>query len=62
MRDALERLEEPIPGLLKTYQRPFSSEGADAHEALGADDLCLARYDEAGNIVFVNTRSTAINQ
>lgn len=55
VRNQLEQLEAPVPGLLKTYQAPFSAEGVDAHEALGSDDLCLARHNEEGQIVFVDT-------
>lgn len=52
VRTALESLDTPVEGLMKTYHRPFSAEGFDAHEALGAQDLCLARFDAKGRIVF----------
>ena len=47
VKAALESLDRPVEGLLKTYDRPFApmTEGADAHEALGAEDLCMAKFD-----------------
>lgn len=62
VRDRLEMLETPVPGLLKTYQTPFSKDGPDAHEALGADDLCLARFDAEGQIVFVDPDEGTVGQ
>lgn len=53
VRDRLENLEEPVPGLLKTYVRPYSAEGFDSHEALGMSDLCLAQLGTDGRIVFL---------
>ena len=47
VRLALEDLNEPVPGLIKTYQNPFqkfSPANEDAHEALGAQDLCMGIY------------------
>lgn len=47
LRQALENLPAPVEGLVKTYQRPFSPftpATPDAHEALGLEDLCMARY------------------
>lgn len=52
VRSALETLDAPVEGLMKTYQRPFTPQGPDAHEALGAADLCLAQYDREGRVVF----------
>jgi branched-chain amino acid transport system substrate-binding protein len=46
---ALESLSQPIPGLIKEYNQPFSefsTNNPDAHEALGANDLCMAIYDQ----------------
>lgn len=54
IRDALETLEGPVPGLMKQYAYPFSAEGYDSHEALGSADLCLARFDEFGRVSFRN--------
>lgn len=47
VRKALENLNSPIEGLVKTYQKPFSvfsNTNDDAHEALGANDYCMANY------------------
>lgn len=57
LRQALENLDKPVPGLLKTYHRPFQpwrTEHPDAHEALGLQDYCMARYDSNGHIRLVN--------
>jgi branched-chain amino acid transport system substrate-binding protein len=51
MKDALEDLRVPVEGILKTYSTPFrawSSGDRDAHEALGIDDLCMARFRDDG--------------
>ena len=61
LREALETLDEPVDGLMKTYRTPFAAEGLDAHEALGADDLCLARYDEDGRVVFTAAEAVTSN-
>ncbi|AFU98435.1 ABC transporter substrate-binding protein [Simiduia agarivorans] len=53
LRRALENLPTPVEGLVKTYQRPFapfSHKAPDAHEALGLDDLCMARYTADNSI------------
>jgi branched-chain amino acid transport system substrate-binding protein len=42
VRLALENLEKPFGGLIKTYGKPFS---ATNHDALGADDYIMVRYD-----------------
>ncbi|HIG86534.1 MAG TPA: hypothetical protein EYQ25_05790 [Planctomycetes bacterium] len=57
LRLALENLDKPIRGLIKTYQQPFSApkEGhPDAHEALGIEDLVMARYGEQGEIILIH--------
>lgn len=49
LRDALENLGAPVEGMLATYAPPFSPVGPetpDGHEALGLEQLCLARFDE----------------
>lgn len=54
LREALESLEDPVEGLVKTYQSPFarwSPQNPDAHEALGLQDICMARFDKQDNIV-----------
>lgn len=54
VRHALEQLDEPVDGILKTYEKPFSAYSPDniyAHEALGVHDLCFARFAENGELV-----------
>ena len=51
LRDALINLESQVAGILNTYNPPFSPFGPetlDAHEALGMNDLCMARFREDG--------------
>lgn len=53
LKAALENLETPVDGILKRYEapfRPYASDDRDAHEALGLDDLCLARFSEDGRL------------
>ncbi len=53
LRDALERLETPVDGLLKRYDAPFGPVGdvsPDGHEALNRNDLCLARMRTDGRL------------
>jgi len=57
VRSALENLEQPVVGLVKTYQSPyqvFSDTNTDAHEALSRDDYCMAYYDNSDDVVVVN--------
>lgn len=52
VRAAFYRIER-LDGLLKTYRRPFtavSEDNPDGHEALGATDLCLTRFDRNGRV------------
>jgi branched-chain amino acid transport system substrate-binding protein len=42
IREALENLSGEYDGLIKTYESPFSP---DNHDALGADDYIMVRYD-----------------
>ena len=52
-RDKLENLDTPFQGLVKYYQtpfQPFSVTSPNAHEALGAEDLCMAHYGELNEI------------
>lgn len=54
LRDALETLEAPVDGLLKTYGRPFiavTDSSPDGHEALGQEDLCLVRMTRDGGLI-----------
>jgi branched-chain amino acid transport system substrate-binding protein len=53
---ALENMQQPVKGLLKTYEKPFSvfsTENIDAHEALNYSDYCMAKYTEDDNIVLI---------
>lgn len=50
VREALEHLPRHR-GLVRTYDPAFTS---DRHDALSADDFCLARYAEDGTIVPLN--------
>ncbi|MDO4723595.1 MAG: ABC transporter substrate-binding protein [Comamonadaceae bacterium] len=43
VRQALEDLQAPVPGLLKTYEKPFS---ATNHEALKAEDFVWIRWQD----------------
>lgn len=54
VRVALENLQQPVLGLVKTYHVPyrsFSDADPDAHEALNRDDFCMARYNHQGDII-----------
>jgi branched-chain amino acid transport system substrate-binding protein len=50
---ALENIEGPVVGLLRSYERPFAdpSHGEDAHEALELQDFCMAQFDSNDKIV-----------
>lgn len=53
VKKALEALQTPVQGILKTYDAPFgpySPEAPDAHEALGEADLCMARFGKDGQL------------
>ncbi len=57
IREAMEKLVDPVQGLIKTYKRPFSvfsQQNKDAHEALGMDDYTLARYGQYGEILLID--------
>lgn len=54
IRDELENIKTPIRGLIKTYIKPFQPFGSnapDGHEALGIEDLVMARYNKNNHIV-----------
>ncbi|WED20777.1 ABC transporter substrate-binding protein [Vibrio sp. JC009] len=56
LRSALEQIDGPVEGLIKTYRQPFSpySESRpDAHEALGHAELVMGEYDMENRIVIV---------
>lgn len=53
LREALERINTPVEGLIKTYNppfRPYTPEDRDAHEALNEENLRMAYYTEKGGI------------
>ncbi len=57
---SLQGLNEPSEGILKLYDSPFAKytpDMPDAHEALGAEDLCMARFDDQGRVVSANSGS-----
>lgn len=56
LRMALESINKPVQGLVKLYKAPFSPyqvSSADAHEALGIDDMAMGQFDENGVIRLV---------
>ncbi len=59
VRAALEKIAGPVPGLIKDYRFPFTvfrADNPDAHEALGAADLVMARFAADGTIVLEEDR------
>ncbi|MGL1956933.1 MAG: ABC transporter substrate-binding protein [Colwellia sp.] len=53
---ALENLQKPVEGLIKTYDKPFSQYTANdvnAHEALSIADYVMAYYNDNNNIVLL---------
>ncbi len=54
VRLALENLDQPVHGLIKTYIKPygvFSEKNRDAHEALSIEDFTMAHYGDNDEIV-----------
>lgn len=50
---ALENLNTSVDGILRRYEQPFSPfspDRPDAHEALGKNDLCIARFHKDGHL------------
>lgn len=54
LRDALEQLDGPVKGLLKTYELPFSPfdlvTNPNGHEALESADYCMGHFAADGTI------------
>lgn len=53
LRMALENLQQPVKGLIKTYHHPFSEfseKNLDAHEALSSKDFVMGQYGDLGEI------------
>jgi branched-chain amino acid transport system substrate-binding protein len=57
-KQALESLQQPVQGLIKEYDKPFSTwseQQQDAHEALRLENFCMANFGESNQIdVIVN--------
>lgn len=57
VRLALENLNEPIQGLVKSYQKPFfvfdAKTNPDAHEALGKENYCMGRYGDSDEVLII---------
>ena len=54
LRNALENLNNPIEGLIKTYKKPFgtfSIHAPDAHEALNINDFTMGHYSDKNQIL-----------
>ena len=59
LKAALETLDTPVEGLVKTYNKPFtqfSLSNPDAHEALGEEDICMASYGAENEILIYQNR------
>lgn len=59
LRLALENLNNPVEGLIKTYIKPFSEfhqSNPDAHEALDINDFTMAYYGEKNQIILDNKK------
>lgn len=61
IRIALENLQKPVHGLVKTYQTPYSVFDAvnnpNAHEALHKENYCMARYGSQDEMLIIDTSS-----
>ena len=57
IRLALENIQSPVDGLVKTYQAPFSVfnevTNPNAHEALNADYYCMGKFGPENEIVLL---------
>ncbi len=56
IRLSLENLEDPIQGLIKEYNKPFSvfnESNPDAHEALNIEDYVMAKYGDNNEIILL---------
>lgn len=52
-KQALESLQQPVQGLIKRYNKPFSQwseQRQDAHEALRLENFCMATFGEYNQI------------
>lgn len=56
IKNALESLQSPVEGLIKTYNHPFgvfAEDDTDAHEALSEEDFVMARYGSKNEIILM---------
>lgn len=58
VRVALEDLKTPVPGLLKTYHKPFSK---TQHEALTAKDLVWIKWKDGKLAAYTDAGTTSLN-
>jgi len=61
LRKALESLEQPVEGLVKTYRKPFQTwtpDDKDAHEALGELEMSMGAYERDGQIKLIQPHAT----
>jgi branched-chain amino acid transport system substrate-binding protein len=57
LRLALENIDGPVEGLVKTYSKPYgqySDLQVDAHEALSSPEYCMASYDANDDILLIS--------
>ena len=58
IRQALENINTPVQGLVKTYENPFTvfdnTNNKNAHEALNKTDYCMGHYGLNGEILITN--------
>ena len=58
IRLALENIQTPVQGLVKTYIKPFSifdeNTNPDAHEALHKENYCMGRYGLNDEVLISN--------
>jgi len=56
IHQALENLKNPVEGLIKTYQRPFSpvtASNQDGHEALSQSDYLMGYYGLNNDVILI---------
>lgn len=54
LANALDGLQGPVQGLVKTYTQPFASPAPNQHEALHPEDYRMGAYNESGAIYLLN--------
>lgn len=56
LKEGLENIIQPIEGLIKTYETPFTKYSLDnpfAHEALSSEEYRMARYGVNGEVILL---------